>query len=260
MAVRRFLFWLRPLAALFGFAALVGGVLALFTIENSAGSLFLITLGFVLLLVAFLGGRVQLESFEILGANIKVREVVRSRLELAQRADVGQEGGRDGGVRQQALALQKLVALYDLYEYIRRTQPFSDRRTADLDELAGRMQAVGRGVEFDPADVSTWFHQGDDPLRVVALNLMLAREECRDFLAVLKTVDQPRSSFEQYYGLRLGQKMLPSLERIERQLFADAIARAQRTRRVRRDRHLNNLSKRILADLDTQREAARKVG
>lgn len=259
MAVQRFLTWLRPVAALLGFVALVGGVLALFTIENSAGSLFLVTLGIVLLLVVFLGGRIQLESFEILGAKIKVREVVRSRLELAQLADAGQEGGRDGGVRKQALALQKLVALYDLYEYIRRTQPFSDRRTAALDKLAGRMQSVGREVEFDPADVSTWFHQGDDPMRVVALNLMLAREECRDFLAVLKTVDQPRSSFEQYYGLRLGQKMLPSLERFERQLFADAIARAQRTWRVRRDRHLRSLSKSILADLDKGREPAREA-
>ena len=132
-------------------------MLALFTIENSVGSLFLITLGFALLLVVFLGGRIQLESFEILGANIKVREVVKSRLELAQLADAGQEGGRNGGLREQALALQKLLTLYDLYEYIRRTQPGSDRRTADLDELAGRMQAVGRGVEFDPAEVSTWF-------------------------------------------------------------------------------------------------------
>ena len=88
---------------------------------------------------------------------------------------------------------------------------------------------------------------------MVALNLMLAREECRDFLAVLKTVDQPHSGFEQYYGLRLGQEMLPSLERIERQLFADAIARAQRTRRVRRDSHRWSLSESILADLDEER-------
>ena len=231
---------------------LVGGVVALFTIENSAGSLFLVTLGIVLLLIVFLGGRIQLESFEVLGAKIKVREVVRSRLQLAQMAGAGEEGGRAGGVREQALTLQKLVALYDLYEYIRRTQPFSDQRTEALDELADRMQAAGREVQFAPADVSTWFHQGDDPLRVVAVNLMLAREECRDFLAVLKTVDEPRSNFEQYYGLLLGQEMLPRLDRFERQLLADAIARAQRTRRFRRDEDLMRRSEALLAELNKE--------
>jgi len=250
VVIQRRLSWLRPVAALVALVVLVGGVVALFTIENSAGSLFLITLGIVLVLVVSLGGRIQLESFEILGAKIKVREVVRSRLQLAQLAGAGQREGRDEVVREQALTLQKLVALYDLYEYIRRTQPFSDRRTGALDELADRMQAAGREVQFDPVDVSTWFHQGDDPLRVVALNLMLAREECRDFLAVLKTVDEPRSNFEQYYGLLLGQEMLPSLDWFERQLLADAIARAQRTRRFRRDEDLMRRSEAILAELN----------
>jgi hypothetical protein len=82
MVIRRWLSWLRPVAAALGLVAFVGGVVALFTIDNSAGSLFLITLGVVLVLVVFLGGRIQLESFEILGAKIKVREV-----------DVGEDHG-----------------------------------------------------------------------------------------------------------------------------------------------------------------------
>lgn len=250
MVIRRRLSWLRPITGLLGLVAFTCGVIALFTIDNSAGSLFLITLGIVLLLVGVLGGRIQLESFEILGAKIKVQEVVRSRLQLAQLAGGGEDDGGDGPARQQALTLQKLVGLYDLYVYIRRTQPASNRRTAALDELARRMQAAGREVPFDPADVSIWFHQGDDALRVVALNLMLGREECRDFMAVLKTVDEPRSNFEQYYGLRLGQKMLASLDGLERRLLADAIGRAQRTRRFRRDAHLLSVGKAILAELD----------
>jgi hypothetical protein len=247
--------WFRGVAALLGLVVLVGGVVALFTIENSAGSLFLITVGIVLLLVVFLGGRIQLESFELLGAKIKVRDVVKSRLQLAQLADAGQQDS-ERDVRGQALTLQKLVALYDLYEYVRRTQRFSSRRTAALDELAVRMQVAGGETQFDPADVSTWFHEGDDPLRVVALNLMLAREECRDFLAVLKTIDEPRSNFEQYYGLRLGQRMLDGLDWLERQLLADAIARAQRARRFRRDDDLMSLSNAILAELDDRTAGA----
>jgi hypothetical protein len=39
------------------------------------------------------------------------------------------------------------------------------------------MQNAEGEVPFDPAEVSTWFHQGDEPLRVIALNGMLARAE-----------------------------------------------------------------------------------
>jgi hypothetical protein len=249
VAFRRRLSWVRPVATLLGLVAFIGGVIALFTIDNSAGSLFLLTLGFVLLLVAFLGKRIQLESFEFLGARIRVREVVRSRLQLAQLPGAGDEDGQAADMRKQALTLQKLVGLYRLYEYIRRTETASSRRTQALDQLASRMQATAGRVEFDPAEVSTWFHEGSDALRVVALNLMLAREECRDFLAVLETVNEPRSLFEQFYGLQLGLAMLPNLDHLERRLLADAIGRAQSKRRFRRDRPLMNLSNVILAKL-----------
>ena len=111
------------------------------------------------------------------------------------------------------------------------------------------MRAAGRAVPFDPGEVSAWFHDGTDPLRVVALNLMIAREECRDFLAVLKTVDEPRSLFEQYYGLWLGWEMRDELDQFQRQLLADGIGRARRRRRFRRDEDLMVLSRRVLASL-----------
>ncbi len=249
MILRRPLFWLRPAAALLGVVTFTGGVVALFTIDNSAGSIFLLTVGVVLTLVAFLGERIQLESFEVLGAKVKVRDVVRSRLQLAELASAGPDNGGGREMRQQALTLQRLVSLYDLYGYVRSTEPASPSRTAALDGLADRMQAVGRLVAFDPAEVSTWFHEGTDALRVVALNLMIAREDCRDFLAVLKTVDAPHNLFEQFYGLGLGRMMLPSLDELERRLLADAIKRAQHKRRFRRDEPLMRLSNATLSEL-----------
>jgi hypothetical protein len=156
-------------------------------------------------------------------------------------------------VHEQALTLQKLVGLYDLYEHIRRSERASDQRTAALDQLAVRMRTVGRDAQFDPVEVSTWFHNGTDALRVIALNLMLAREECRDFLAVLKAIDRPHSLFEQYYGLVLGREMLPRLDTFERRLLTDAITRARRGRRFRRDRPLTALSSTILAELDNNK-------
>jgi hypothetical protein len=159
-------------AACVGVVVFAGGVIARFTLDNSAGSIFLVTGGIVLALAAFLGERIQLESFEILGAKIRVRDVVRSRLQLAELASTSPQKSGGAEIREQALALQRLVSLYDLYAYVRSTEPFSPRRTAALDELADRMQSVGRDVAFDPAEVSTWLHEGTDALRVVALNLM----------------------------------------------------------------------------------------
>ena len=84
---------------LVGLATFIGGTIALFTIENSAGSLFVITVGMVLALVALLGNRVQLESFELLGANVKVREVVKGRLQLAESPDVEKADSRSSLAR-----------------------------------------------------------------------------------------------------------------------------------------------------------------
>jgi hypothetical protein len=248
----RRLSWLQFVAALIGLGMFVAGSVALFTIDNSAGSLFLVALGATLILVALLGERVQLESFEILGAKLRVREVIASRLELAQLASPGEDDRPHAEVHEQALTLQKLVGLYDLYEHIRRTERASNQRTAALDQLAARMRTVGRDAQFDPVEVSTWFHNGTDALRVIALNLMLVREECRDFLAALEAIDRPHSLFEQYYGLLLGREMLPRLDTLERRLLADAITRARRRRRFRRDRPLTELSNTILAELDNK--------
>jgi hypothetical protein len=108
------------------------------------------------------------------------------------------------------------------------------------------MQAAGSKAEFDPAEVIGWFHEGTDPLRVIALNLMLANEAYRDFLAVLETVDMLHSLFEQFYGLRLADAMLADLDALQQRLLRDAITRAGRKRRFRRDAPLTELSQRLL--------------
>ena len=247
--VRSWRKWVRIAAACLGVVALVAGAVALFALDNSAGSLFLLTVGVVLVLGGVLSERIELESFELLGARIKVRDIVKSRLQLADLASASPQQAAETELRKQALALQRLVGLYDLYGYVRRTEPFGAERTATLDELAARMQSVGSGIKFDPAEVSRWFHEGTDALRVVALNLMLAREECRDFLAVLKCVDEPRSNFEQFYGLLLGREMIDALGDLERRLLAQAITRAQRKRRFHRDSDLVALSNDVLSKL-----------
>lgn len=244
--------WRRRLPGLIvvlGAVVLCAGVTILFATDHGARSAFLLSLGVALVLVGLLGGRIELEGFEILGAKVRVREVVKRRLELASSPEHGQAVDA-GALRRQAATLQKLVGLYGLYEHVRRMQPPGPERTRALDQLASRMQSAGREADFDTAEVIGWFHQGTDALRVIALNLMLANEQYRDFLAVLESIDAPRSLFEQFYGLVLAEAMTPSLDSLQRALLGDAISRARRKRRFRHDDDLITLSEHLLARLE----------
>ena len=228
------------------------GAVALAATDTGAASVLLLTGGLTLVLVAWLGPRLELESFELLGAKIQVRQVVRRRLELAESQSTRRSEADRSDLREQAATVQQLNHLYGLYGHIRATQPASDRRTIMLDDVAQRMQSVAADSHFEAVEVATWFHEGTDELRVVALNVMLTRPECRDVLAVLEAIEHPRNLFEQYYGLRLALAMCPQLDTLERRLIAEAVLRAQRKRRFRRDRPLvllaDELGKRLGSD------------
>ena len=164
-------------------------------------------------------------------------------MQLAEARDAGVAEDNGDALRRQAAALHTLYGLYRLYAHIRRTQPVGFQRTHSLDEVAMRMQHVGMTTEFDPVEVASWFDEGDDGLRVVALDIMLVRNECRDLLAALGAITEPRSSFEQYYGLVLARTMAPDLSELEKQVLRDSIQHASGKRRFRRDPSLDPLSR-----------------
>jgi hypothetical protein len=238
----------RAVSAIAGAIALIGGSIALFTTDNNAGSLLLIGVGILLGLFAGLGRRLELEAFEFLGAKVKVRGVINSRIALAQAA-AGADDARAEALRAQALVLQEL---HDLYEYVRRTEPASTERTATFDRLVARMRNASSDFRFDPAEVVSWFEEGTDPLRIIAIGVMQAREDCRYFPVVLKAMERPHSLMEQYQALKLGDEMVDDLDRLERGLLRKAISRAQRKRRFKRDPPLMRLSDRMLRDLATR--------
>jgi hypothetical protein len=217
----------RIAAAVLGLALAVLGVVLLFSTDNGTGALFVVGLGAACLLFALYARRARVQSFGVLGAQIAVRDVVGERLEIARTP-----GADASEARAQAHALRNYA---DLYEYVRRTQPPGPKRTAALDRLAARVQRDARDMAFDPAEVATWFHDGDDPLRIVALNVMIARPDCRDFLAALKGIESSRSAFEQYYALRLASVMLDGLDRVERDALRDTVSTALQSRRVQDD-------------------------
>jgi hypothetical protein len=233
--------------AVLAIGALVGGAVGVVATDRGTASLLLLTLGVVLLLVTWLGPRVRLESFGMLGAQLRVREVVAERARLSQAAV--SEADAVERLRRQASTLQSLDRLLDLYAYIRANQPAGGERTRALDEVARRMQVEAGSTEFDPPEVATWFRDGTDALRVVALNVMIARPECQDLLAALTAIDEPRSLFEQYYGLELALAMAPGLGSVDRDLLEHAVRRAQRARRFRRDPSLPGKADQVLRAL-----------
>jgi hypothetical protein len=46
--------------------------------------------------------------------------------------------------------------------------------------VEARLRQAGGGADFDAAEVMGWFRDGTDPLRVIALNLMLASKPLGD--------------------------------------------------------------------------------
>ena len=119
-------------------------------------------------------------------------------------------------------------------------------RPARLAHAGGAGQGGVRRCE-----VISWFHEGTDALRIIALNLMLANDDYRDFLAVLDTLDTPHRLFGQFYGLLLARAMLPDLHALQNRLLGDAMTRARHTRRFRRDEPLMELGQELVEWLHT---------
>jgi hypothetical protein len=52
------------------------------------------------------------------------------------------------------------------------------------------MRTAAIEFRFEPAEVATWFDEGNDALRIVAIAIMQARADCRYFPVVLKAVER----------------------------------------------------------------------
>jgi hypothetical protein len=77
----------------------------------------------------------------------------------------------------------------------------------------------------------------------------LARSAQPRFVVVLETVQSPHSLFEQFQGLWLADAMLPDLDPLQERLLIDAVRRARRKRRFKRDGPLMALSHSLLERL-----------
>lgn len=111
---------------------------------------------------------------------------------------------------------------------------------------------LSKSDAFESADVATWFDEGTPEARITALGLMQGNARLRDFEVALDAIDDSRSAFEQYHGLRLAEMMAPELTPMQRAQVIVVVDRALRSFRVRRDSDRHTTAKRLLAALKDQ--------
>jgi hypothetical protein len=99
------------------------------------------------------------------------------------------------------------------------------------------------------ADVLTWFEEGTPEARITALGLMQGNPRLRDFEAALEAIDDSRSAFEQYHGLRLAEMMVSDLTASQRPQLGLVTERAMRGRQVKRDSNRRATGERLLEAL-----------
>jgi hypothetical protein len=234
----------RLLAAGFGVALVAGGVAAVFT-DNAAGGASLLALGALTVAVAVFSDRI--ESVEFGAAKLKLRDLARQRFELAAEKERQGDAAAAQALRKQARGFQRLAGTYGR---TRHSMSGGPDRTRALDDVMSQAQELARTSAFDPAEVWTWFDGGADEARVIALGLMLGDERLSDFFCALDAIEDSRSLFELYYGLKVAHEMLRGLSPLERDWLRAAVHEACSSKRIPQEDPVMSLCKEILSTLD----------
>ena len=236
---------LRVAAVVFGAAVFGAGVAAVFVTENGTGAAALLAIGAAAMALALLGDRVQ--TVEMGGVSLTIRDLARETYGLAQDAEQRGDEESAAGLR---IVAGELEALARGYRRLRGSMRAGDERTQALEHVVAEARKLARTDGLEAADVLNWFEEGTPEARITALGLMQGNPRLRDFEAALDAIDDSRSAFEQYHGLRLANLMVPNLSRSQAAQLKLITERALRSRRVRRDGDRRITGERILAALD----------
>jgi hypothetical protein len=235
---------IRVAAGVFGAAAFGTGVAAVFATDNGPGAATLLAIGAAFMAFAALGDRIQ--SLELGGVNLTLRDIARQTFALAEEAE--RRGDGDAADRLRA-AGRELQSLADEYRRIRSGMRGGAARTDALEDVVRRTRELAKRGAFEPADVSAWFDDGTQEARITALALMQQDARLRDFGAAVDAIAASQSAFEQYHGLRLAEMMLAGLSMGQRAELEAVVDRARRSFRVRRDNDRRAAVRRIMSAL-----------
>jgi hypothetical protein len=221
-----------------------GGVIAVFVTATGGGSTALIGVGAALILLSALGDRI--EALEIGGARLNLRDLARDRLALADQKAAAGDPTASRELRHQGLALARLA---NEYAHRRRTMRSGPRRTAALEHIVEQLGRLAQEHPFDPAVVWDWFDRGKPEARITAIGLMHGDENLRDLFVALSAIEDSRSAFEQFHGLRLAWEMLPGLTDLEKDWLRQSVLAARESGRFGPETDRWRLTDRMLSQL-----------
>ena len=123
------------------------------------------------------------------------------------------------------------------------------QRTEILEHVMSQLGQLAAQHRFDPVDVWEWFNRGTPEARITAIGLMHGDKRLRDVFVALDAIEDSRSAFEQFHGLRLAYEMLPDLSSLERQWLQETLEQVQRSKRFGHDNDRWGMSEAILDGL-----------
>jgi hypothetical protein len=237
---------LRILLGLLGAGSFAAGTAAVFVTQNGTGSAALLAFGGVLLVLALLGDRI--ETFEFGGAQLKLRAAAAERFALAEESERRGDKAVAQQLRAEAHSLLEAAAgpVAANYRAIRSSMRAGPDRIRALEAVVAQARRLATEHPLDPDQVRRWLREGSGEERITALGLMQANPQLRDFDAMLQTIADPSSAFEQYHAMRLAVAMLDNLDDVQRIRLAQTV-RDARGFRFRRDSDRWDLSEEILS-------------
>ncbi|MFI0794959.1 hypothetical protein ACH4OY_20060 [Micromonospora rubida] len=131
------------------------------------------------------------------------------------------------------------------YRRVRESMRSGPERTRLQEDVLIEARQLAKKTSFDAEEVARWVRQGSDGQRIAALAMMQGNAELRDFEAVLISISESRSAFEQYHALALAVEMIDGLSPVQRRRLV-ATVKAVRNFRFRRDTERWSLSEKIL--------------
>jgi hypothetical protein len=110
------------------------------------------------------------------------------------------------------------------YGLLRRLLPAGDERTAVLDALAEGVRAHASADGLSSSDIEA-LSSGDSEMRAIALAAMRGRPDLIVQAAVVKSIADSQSGFEQYHALKLADEAWSALSEPTRRGVLAAIER-----------------------------------
>jgi hypothetical protein len=213
--------------SLLALALLATGAVAVFVVENDAGSAALLTAGTLLLAIVALGERIE---------SLRLGEL---ELTLRRQADRAGEAG-DHALEHELRAAADALSLHAApiaasYEAIRKSMPSGPARTQLMEAEIARARKDASTADFSADELAGLFRTGSQGERVYALGVMQERPDLAPFDVVVEAVRTPRTPFEQYHSLVLAETVEPHLSAAEKAVLATTIRQQLEHDRLRRD-------------------------